>query len=128
MNDDYLQSLLATYERALKTLHEALALRKDTITRDAAIQRFEFCFELTWKVLKHFAEKEGLEVNSPKSALRAAFQLKWIQDDALWLQMLEDRNLTSHTYNEELAERIYESLSKYSERMTSLHGVLKSKN
>ena len=53
------------------------------------------------------AEKEGKEVLSPKQAFSVAFQLKWINNENLWLQMLYDRNLTSHTYKKVYADQIY---------------------
>jgi nucleotidyltransferase substrate binding protein (TIGR01987 family) len=80
---------------------------------DATIQRFEFCFELFWKNFKNFAEAEGKEVLSPKQALAVAFQLKWISDEDVWLSMLNDRNLTSHTYKKQHADRIYQNILKY---------------
>jgi nucleotidyltransferase substrate binding protein (TIGR01987 family) len=75
--------------------------------RDSAIQRFEFTFELFWKILRLYAAREGLEVNSPRASIREAFRLKIIGEDERYLAMLESRNLAAHTYEEELAEELY---------------------
>ena len=76
------------------------------------IQAFEFTFEQAWKLIQKIAQGEGLEANSPKSALMAGIQLKLIfpSDESLWSKMLEDRNLSSHTYKEEFAEAIYQRI------------------
>ena len=56
------------------------------------------------------ARNEGRDCFSPKSCLREAFALDWLQDEGAWLVMLADRNLTSHTYDEELAQAVYTRL------------------
>ena len=89
-------------------------LREPALTeRDRAgvIQAFECSFEATWKLLKHVAEREGLDAESPRRAVIAGFKLGHIQDEGLWLRMLEDRNLTSHVYHAELADRIFAAIS-----------------
>lgn len=85
----------------------------DEFVRDAAIQRFEVTFELLWKSLKTYAEEAGVEVFSPRDSLRTGFQLGIIEERQEWFRMLEDRNLTSHTYNETTAESIYSHLRGY---------------
>lgn len=102
---------------ALLRLADALRQPKTEWTRDASIQRFEFTFELAWKTTMRFARREGLECASPRQAWRAALQLGWIEDDTVWLDMLDDRNRTSRIYNEHTAESIYARLSTY-------HGAL----
>lgn len=102
--------LLADLEAALARLDGALARPPDEFIRDSAIQRFEFTFELFWKVLKAFCDDEGLRVHSPREALRGAFQVGLLADDEGVFRMLEDRNLTSHTYNVATAEAIFSRL------------------
>ncbi|MNR82104.1 Nucleotidyltransferase substrate binding protein like protein [compost metagenome] len=101
---------LAIARRALSTLREAIDRGlSDAIVRDAAIQRFEFTFEATWKAAQRFLlEAESLEVASPKGVIRASFQAGLLDDDLTRraLAMANDRNLTIHTYNEALAEQI----------------------
>jgi nucleotidyltransferase substrate binding protein (TIGR01987 family) len=70
------------------------------------------------------AREEGLDAYSPREALRIALRLGWVGDDELWLDMLDARNRTSHTYNEATAEAIFEHLPAYSAAMRGLHGRL----
>jgi nucleotidyltransferase substrate binding protein (TIGR01987 family) len=86
------------------------------IERDAAIQRFEFCFEATWKAAQAYLRaSEGVEVGSPKAAIRSSLEVGLLSepDSRLALAMTDDRNLTVHTYNEELARRIAAELGGY---------------
>ena len=102
------------FSRALQKLHAALAkdISADELYLDGLIQRFEFCFELAWKLMKAFLDYEGIEVNSPRSAIRQAFQTELIADAEAWLDMLEKRNLSSHTYDEETAKEIYRHVAQ----------------
>ena len=74
---------------------------------DATIQRFEFSVELFWKLLKRLLLDLGQETNYPKAVLREAFSAGLIHQEQVWIRMLDDRNETSHTYDEELADAIY---------------------
>ena len=95
--------------------------------RDAAIQRFEYCIELFWKVLKKLCQEEGFETNSPKSTLQKAYALKLIDDEQTWLDMMEDRNLTSHTYKLQLAREIYTHIRSYYFILDSTYQRIKEK-
>lgn len=96
-------------DKALKALKVMIdkPIDPDRGVVDASIQRFEFCVELFWKHLKRIIESHGQSVFYPKDVLQAAYAGKLIDDEAIWLQMLKERNLTSHTYNEQLADEIY---------------------
>jgi len=104
---DKLHNLLKTFEGAISRFEDALNQAPNEYIRDSAIQRFEFVFELFWKILKAYSERAGLRAFSPRDALRSGFQLGIISEEEDWFHMLEDRNLTSHTYNEATAELIY---------------------
>jgi nucleotidyltransferase substrate binding protein (TIGR01987 family) len=97
--------------RALLALAEVAGIATPTaIERDAAIQRFEFTFEAVWKsVQEALRSREGLDAASPKAAIRHSVVVGWLTPDegAAALQMADDRNLTSHTYNEALAQAIH---------------------
>ena len=96
-------------EAALLTLDEVLMMEWSRVVRDAAIQRFEYCFELVWKLIKRRLKIDGIEVNSPRQAIRHAFENGYIEDADFWFELLEDRNLTTHTYNADIADKVYES-------------------
>lgn len=97
--------------RALDRLDQALTVPLDNpLAVDGTIQRFEFTFELAWKAMKDALAAEGVEAKTPKSALRGAFAVGWLDDEEAWLQMLDDRNLSSHVYREEVAAEIYDRI------------------
>ncbi len=89
-------------------LEQAIDIKDpEVVQRAGLIQFFEMTFELAWKMLKDYLEEQGfLDVNSPRSVLKKAFEIGLISDGHQWLQCLQDRNLTSHTYNEEIAIEI----------------------
>lgn len=120
MDDSLRAARLGTLGDALARLDAALAQPKTEWTRDAAIQRFEFSFELAWKAVSAYARSEGLEARSPREALRVAHRLAWIDDDGLWLRMLDDRNRTSHIYNEAVAQEIFARLGAYAAALGDL--------
>lgn len=95
---------IAEYEKAVKALEKALNDPKNDITRDASIQRFEFCVELAWKTAKKVTETA---TTSPKQVIREMAQAGLVDDVTIWLEAVDQRNLSSHTYNEELAEKVY---------------------
>lgn len=125
MTNHDLGEIINTWEKAIETFREVLALDETPIVRDAAIKRFEYNFELAWKTIKQFALVEGADCNSPKSAFKEAFKLGWIKDNEVWLDMLDDRNQTTHTYREATADLVYPNLPKYLSAFQSLCSALK---
>jgi nucleotidyltransferase substrate binding protein (TIGR01987 family) len=107
-------------KRALKTLKEITEQPYSVIVRDAAIQRFEYSFEIFWKFVKEYLRyEEGIISTSPKSCFREAFKVNLMSEEETIkaLEMTDDRNLTSHTYHEEVAmsknRRISRLMSAY---------------
>jgi len=86
-----------------------------TFYRDSAIQRFEIAFELMWKTVKLFLEKEGIICRSLRTCIRELFSAGFIQEKEAreLLKMIDYRNMTVHTYNEETAEEIFRKLPLY---------------
>jgi len=93
--------------RAMESLEDAIALPVQN-QRDMAgiIQNFEFVYELGWKMLKERLEEQGIIANSPKEVLEKAYQVKFIEEENLWLEIIKARNLSTHTYDRELAEKL----------------------
>ncbi len=81
---------------------------KDDLDKAGLIQGFEFTFEQCWKSIQKAAGSEGVRVASPKNAFSWAIEKGWIssQNETTWLAMLGDRNLTTHTYREEVANSV----------------------
>lgn len=119
-----MKTMLADFQKATKRLEEVLSLKKNEITRDSAIMRFQIVFDLAWKLIKVYARSEGLECYSPKNCFQTALQLGLIDYDERWLEMIDDRNLIIHTYTEERAENIYKKLKDYLKPFQSLANKL----
>lgn len=111
---DRLHERLTVAERALATLRElAQRLQPTAVERDAAIKRFEYSVDATWKAVQQFLRTlEGIDVGSPKGTIRACREAGLLSDAeaAQALAMTDDRNLATHTYNEELAKALYARL------------------
>jgi nucleotidyltransferase substrate binding protein (TIGR01987 family) len=109
-----LKMKLNDYNKAVVKLSEALKgdINEDDIYLDATIQRFEFTYELAWKLMKAYLEHLGILANSPRSVFREAFKIELIPDGAKWIKMVGDRNLTTHTYNQQNAVDIYNIVQK----------------
>lgn len=105
------QYRFANYSRAYSLLREALengVQPLNQLEREGVIHRFEFTFELSWNLLKDKLEHDGviLPTVTPRAVIRQAFQSKLIDDCEIWLDMLTDRNLMSHTYDFEKFEAV----------------------
>lgn len=106
--------ILTPLAKALQSLQRALKQPLNDIVRDATIQRFEFTFELSWKVLKRYFELNSrLSDYSLKNIFREAGKQKLISSVENWFGYLEARNLTSHTYNEQTADEVYQAAQKF---------------
>lgn len=113
---DYLEEKHAQLEQALKMWENALNTTFSDISRDASIQRYEFSFELLWKVVKKYLKEiEGFECNSPKSCFREIRMTLELNESDIetCINMTEDRNLSVHTYSEEMANNLYAKLPEY---------------
>lgn len=103
------------FDRAFVLLREALEQDPAALSqleKEGIIQRFEYTFELAWKVLKDKMENDGLVIDqiSPKAVVRQAFAARYIDDAETWLKMIGDRNLMSHTYDFKKFEEIILSI------------------
>ena len=101
---------LVEYSKALVALEKALREPKSDIVRDASIQRFDFCVELAWKSAKKVM---GTASSAPKSVIREMAQNQLISDVDFWLKAIDQRNLSSYTYREALAEIVYDFAKEF---------------
>jgi len=109
---------ISNFQNALRRLKEAtLELEKSNasdVVRDGVIRRFEFTYELAWKMTKEYLEDLGItDNNSPKAVIKEAFAQKLIFNEEIWLLMLKDRNMTTHVYKEEMAQEIADRIKKF---------------
>lgn len=100
-------------ENAFIRLKAGVVSSKDELDKDGVIQRFEFTFELLWKALKIFLEYQGIDIKTPRDSLKEAFRVEIIDDEEIFLDMLEDRNRTSHIYSKEVSEEIFNRIKLY---------------
>jgi len=113
---DKFETKLVNFQDALGRLKEGVQAYRESpaqIVRDGVIQRFEFTCELAWKTTREYLLSQNFtDINSPKAAMRQAFASGLIDDDCGWIELLNARNMTSHIYNEESAQQIYEKIEK----------------
>lgn len=110
---------------AIERLEEALRVPEDSpLAIDGTIQRFEFVIELFWKSLTRLLGSEGIQAATPREAIKAAFRAGWIDDESAWLEMLADRNATSHVYNEAQARSIYVRIRTHAPQLRNTYRLL----
>lgn len=117
-------------KKALRTLREILEVPYSIIVRDATVQRFEYTFETFWKLVKEYLyTHEGIVCNSPKSCFREAGSVGLLNEEQTiaCLEMTDDRNLTSHTYIEEVVENIYRRMKNHYELMSDTLDLIRKK-
>lgn len=116
------------FEKAFKVLERTVQIQHpNEAEKGGLIQFYEVCFELSWKTMKDYLESEGYIVKSPKQTIKQAFQIDLIQNGELWLTALEDRNLTSHTYDETTINMIVKNITdKYFPLLKDLYEKLKN--
>jgi nucleotidyltransferase substrate binding protein (TIGR01987 family) len=107
------EAIFNSFSQSVDRLAEILKEPKNVANRDSAIKRFELTFELAWKLLKKYLAGKNIVCRSPRDCFEKAFREGIIPDNPLWVQMIEDRNLSIHTYNEKLADEIYNRLNDY---------------
>ena len=93
--------------------------------QELAIHRFQLCIEFYWKILKKCLSYEKVSSTTPRDVLEKSFQFGLIHDEALWLQMMDDRNITSHVYTPEEALQAFHHLKSYLPIFRSTYKLLK---
>jgi nucleotidyltransferase substrate binding protein (TIGR01987 family) len=117
------------FDKAYSLLQDTITIEKlSIIERAGLIQFFERASELSWKLLKDYQQAEGYTINSPRDAIKQAFQSGLITSGHDWLNALEDRNLTTHTYNEQTALEVEKKIrSNYFPLLQNLHHIFSAK-
>ncbi len=104
----------SNFEKALSQLQEGIennGADPINIIKEGIVQRFEFTHELAWKVLKDYLLYEGIQnITGSRSATREAFKIGLISDGQKWMEMIESRNNTVHTYNENILKVEYDKI------------------
>jgi nucleotidyltransferase substrate binding protein (TIGR01987 family) len=122
------------FDRGFVLLREALERGPAALSmleKEGVIRRFEYTFELAWKTLKDYLEEGGLVISSvtPRQVLKEAFAAKVLSDGEVWFNMLDNRNLLSHTYDSSVFEQAVTAISgQYLPAMAKLHEFFLAKN
>jgi len=115
-------------EKSLGFLEQAIQINNpDIIQKAGLIQFFEISFELSWNIMKEYMEEQGFfELRSPRDTIKKAFEIGLIVDGHTWLLTLQNRNLTSHTYDEETAEKVVQEIETiYYPLLLEIYNTLK---
>lgn len=115
MNDIRWKQRFNNYQKAFQNLSAAVTLAEQRplsdLEQQGLIQSFECTHELAWNVLKDFLEEEGFtDIIGLKSATRKSFERGLIANGQAWMDMIRDRNLSSHTYNPQTAQDIVDHI------------------
>ncbi len=117
------------FNKSFLLLKQSLDISNPDITQRAGIiQFFEVTFELGWKTLKDFLLENGFNnINSPRDTIKTAFNAEYIKEGHIWLEALKDRNLSTHTYEEEFASQIEKNIREnYFNLLTDLKEFFES--
>jgi len=123
------QKAVSSLESALNASFENLDSIGNDLIKNGKIQKFEYCAELAWKISKMYLElSEGILSNSPKSVYKSMFQSALITESEFLslFKTIEDRNLLSHVYKEEMYESVYENLKSHLIAFKTLLGKLEN--
>lgn len=100
------------FEKALKNLKQAVKVAQDNLTIDGTIKRFELTFEISWKLMKAYLEDLGIICKNPRDCFKQAYLNGLIDDETVWMKMIDDRNLLVHTYTLEESRGIFANVKK----------------
>ncbi|MDI9334160.1 MAG: HI0074 family nucleotidyltransferase substrate-binding subunit [Cytophagales bacterium] len=121
-------NLQSAYGRLLQAATANEAAPVDVLYQMALVKAFEMSFELSWKVMKDYLDYSGIEVKSPREAIKQAYTNGVLQDGQLWIDMLEDRNLMTHTYDDAHAKvAVTHIRQRYMAGIAQLHQYLLDK-
>lgn len=127
ISDIQLTSIKPTSD-ALLNLEFALKIAQPTdLERDGTIQRFEYCYEIMWKLSQRILKDNEIKAETPKMVFRELGRLGWIDNVEDWIEFQQIRNLTSHEYGKVLAEKSYELSKVFLPLAQKLFTVLKHK-
>jgi nucleotidyltransferase substrate binding protein (TIGR01987 family) len=132
MQDIRWQQRFDNLQSAYSRLQEAVAANKQApdnqLIQMALIKSFEMTFELSWKTMKDYLKYNGIDVKLPREIIKQAFATDLITDGQMWMDMLEDRNLMAHTYDEARAlEAIDHICRRYLAGLEQLHQYLRAR-
>lgn len=127
------QQRFQNFDRALCLLEEALRrgpAALNQLEKEGTVQRFEYTLELAWKTLKDYLEESGVVLTAvtPRQVVKDAFAAKILVDGQTWIDMIDHRNLLSHTYDPLNFEEAVGSIhGRYLAALRQVHDLLASR-
>ena len=111
------QQRFENFDRALSLLKDALSRGPSALNqleKEGAVQRFEYTLELAWKTVKDYLEQSGVVLSAvtPRQVIKDAFAARILDDGQTWIDMIDHRNLLSHTYD----------AAKFEDAVDAIHG------
>lgn len=128
--EDYISNLSKAFNRfsnAIKRKKEFYEQGYSDIFLDLIVKRFEFTYEISWKAIKRYLDYIGIDCKNPRDCFKEAYQQGLITDENIWLEMIEQRNLSSHIYDEEEISGILEQIDNYQNAFHQLINNLNKK-
>lgn len=119
------ENLHSVFKRLQEAINVHQQMPDNDLIKMAVVKAFEMTFELSWKTMKDFLVYNGIDVKLPRDIIKQAFANDMIEDGQLWIDMLENRNLMTHTYDEERANEAIQHICKeYFQGLAQLHQYL----
>jgi nucleotidyltransferase substrate binding protein (TIGR01987 family) len=123
-----LKRTFSDFEKSFQNLKVAVENATDDLDIDGAIKRFELTYELSWKVIRLYLEDLGIICKSPRECFKQAKVNGLIDNEELWMEMIETRNRLVHEYSAEFSREIFEEIkTKYVKILEDLYKTLKER-
>lgn len=127
MEDSHISTKMA--QDALRNLEEALTIKNPSkLERDGTVQRFEYSYEIIWKLARRILKLNEIEADVPKTVFRELGRLSWIDNVEDWISFQKSKNETSHEYGEKLAQKSYDLTKHFLPLAKKVLAVLEAKS
>jgi nucleotidyltransferase substrate binding protein (TIGR01987 family) len=127
MNERF-ERIFNEFENSVKNLTTAVEKAKDDLEIDGAIKRFEMCYELSWKVIKLYLENLGIICKNPRDCFKQAKINDLINDEIIWMEMIDTRNRLVHEYSSSFSREIFNEIkNKYNKILYELYETIKKR-
>lgn len=108
-----------------KRLDDAISEAESELEKTGAIKTFEYCYEIAWKLMKKILFVKGIDESTPRDIFREAAKAKIIDNPEIWFEFIKKRNLTAHTYDNNLANEVLEALPIFQKELDKFIKTIK---
>jgi nucleotidyltransferase substrate binding protein (TIGR01987 family) len=124
---------LHNFQNALQKLSDAIDRKAEFLQEgfgdiylDVIVKRFEFTYEMAWKAIKRYLDYQGITCKSPRSCFKEAYAQGMLDEEQVWLEMIEYRNLAAHIYEQEEIEQLLDHIDRFDKAFQQLRAYLES--